>query len=334
MKINNIFLIGMTVVAPVLSFTIPQTSREMSSILVNYLVNNVYDSAFDVITTNQRIRPDPLLPLFKLAVISMRDIDFDRTIDSTVFFDTYESVQAATLEYEKTNGITSYSQMVSGMSMAIYSAYHLRLKKYFPALQSGLDALALLAKSQELDTANYDVDLFLGLYEYARAELRSKLWWALFWYPGDKENGIQRVIRCSDWAIITSEAAKLSLCDIFIKEERYTEARQSIERMKKKYPSSRFVLWSEVKYFEALKENESAAKVYHRLSELSSTEKLGEYNTLFTRSREASLLYKAGKINDVILICDNMLQNSIIEKYHTLKRETIKLSERCHAAQN
>ena len=235
-------------------------------------------------------------------------------------------------KWESENDTTSYSRMLAGICDAIHAGFYLRQKRYLSAMQNGLDALRIMREAQQIDSTNYEVDFFLGLYEYARAELRSRLWWVLFWYPGNRQQGIKRVRRCAQQAIITSAAAKLSLCDMYIQEKRFKDAEKTIKQLKQEYPKSRFVLWAEVKYFVAEKRYKNASALYHRLSHSYQNEEHGEYNAFYSRSQRALMLFHAGDITNAKRLCDELLSDKNITKYRKVNKETAKLAERCKNA--
>jgi hypothetical protein len=331
---NTLLLLLVIFIYPLYALKMCEPDRALTREVVGYIINNHYDSALAKVHSHSNWQSEPLLPLLKLCILSLRDVDFDRTVDSAQFMATYAQTISSVELWEKKHQADSYSLMISGMARAISAASLLRQKRYIPALQLGLDALDLLGKAQELDSNNYEVDLVLGLYEYGRAELRSKFWWVLFWYPGDRESGIRRVERCAKNATLTAEAARISLCDIFVQERRFNDAHVKIDELKNAFPESRFVLWSEVKCYEAEKKFESAANVYGRLSNLYASAGQGEYNALFTKSREAFMLNKCGSNTAARAACEIVLADANITKYKELKRETIKLSERCNDTRN
>lgn len=201
-------------------------------------------------------------------------------------------------------------------------------------MQHGFDALDQMKKAQEQDSLNYEVDFFLGLYEYARSELRTKLWWVLFWYAGDREEGIRRIIRCSQKASITADAASLSLCDIYLQNKEMQKSFNQITQLKNKFPESRFVLWAEVKYFEAGKAYKDAAACYGKLSRSYGREPAGEYNALYTATREATMLLKAGSKKEAKALCKELLQNKKNDYYVDLKKELKKIVEQCNVTKN
>lgn len=300
--------------------------------VVQHIFNNQYDSAFWILDSRSDADTEPLLALLKLTTLSMRDVDYERCIDSTLFLNTYNKTLRITDSMEQIGGSTSYTKMVAGICRATHSAYFIRQKRYMAGLQNGLDAVKLLQEAQELDSTNYETDLMLGLYEYGRAELRSRFWWVLFWYGGDKKSGIKRIERCAAKAVMTKDAARISLCDIYLQEKRFEDTRRLIDIMKQEYAESRFVLWAEVKYFESCGKYEPAAQLYGKLSHSYEREKLGEYNMIFTKYRQAWSLNKTGDRHGAALICARMLSDARINAYKDLKKETKKLMESCNGA--
>ncbi|MBN1759156.1 MAG: hypothetical protein JW863_12600 [Chitinispirillaceae bacterium] len=330
-KASSAFLV-LLLSASTQAFSFPEGKQQLTSKVVNYVIKNQYDSAFSAISTFPVTDKDPLPSLLRLAVLGMRDVDFEQIIDSTRFLACYDSVSRELEAWEQQKGVSSYTRMLSGLCKAMHAAFYLRQKKYMSAMQNGFSALDHLKEAQELDSTNYEVDFFLGLYEYARAELRSRLWWVLFWYPGNRQKGIARVQRCAQQAILTGEAAKLSLCDMYIEEKRSKDAKIVVDVLREKYPDSRFVLWAEVKYFEAEKKYSEAARTYGRLATLYEVEQFGEFNTLTTRLKQATMLYESDDINTAKSICDKLLSDNKINNYRTIKKETSRLSEKCHEA--
>ncbi len=316
------------------AFSFPQKEQQLTVKVVNYIINNHYDSAFTAIHRFPQSSGDPLPALLHLAVLGMRDVDFEQIIDSTRFLKSYDSASALLAAWESQKGKSSYTRMLSGMCKAIYAAFYIRQKRYVNAMKNGFSALDDLREAQELDSTNYEVDFFLGLYEYARAELRSRLWWVLFWYPGNRERGIEKVRRCAENAILTGDAAMLSLCDMYIQEKQSEDALKYLNILKKDHPSSRFVLWAEVKYLESRENFSAAAKKYGHLSTLYAHEQYGTFNTLTTAIKQATMLHKSGNNSEAITICNKLLHSNAIDDYKDLKKETVKLSERCNAADN
>ena len=316
------------------AFSIPKQQQLIAQNIVDCIITNQYDSVFQSIDAIRRDTDDPLYMVLELVAVGLRDVDFEKTVDSAQFLRTYEKTIESIRLWEKKKGASSYSSMLTGMSMLIHASFYVRQKKYFTSMQNVFDALDQLKEAQKKDTANYEIDLFLGLYEYARAELRSRLWWILFWYPGDRQNGIKRVQRSAENAVIIDEAAKLSLCDIFIKEKQNEKAKKYLDQLKIKYPHSRFVLWAEVKYYETEKVYDSAASVYNQLAAQYELLPMGEYNCIFTYYKQAEMLSKTGRKKQAYKICTNILKNKALQNYKSLEKDITRLRNRCDVTEN
>ncbi len=316
------------------AFYLPESDCEITRDVISYIINNQYDSAFCKIDNCTFDNRKPHFLIIKVAAILMRDVDFEKTIDSSFFLDTYETAINAVKQWEEAYGVSSYSTMLSGMCRAFHSAFYLRQKKYLSALQNGLNSIKLFREAQKMDSTNYEVDFFLGLYEFGLAELRSRYWWILFWYPGDRRSGIERMRRCAEKAIITAEAAQISLCDFFTYEKEFKDAEIRIGRLKKKYPFSRFVLWAEAKYFERTENYADAALIYSSLAGSYGQEKYGDYNYFYTSNRQAQMFYKAGNREGAANICKKILENKKIKMYKEIEQDTRKLWERCYVGNN
>jgi len=329
---NRIILLIFLLSTAGTAFSLTNQQRTLSGSVVDCILSNQYEKAFSTINQSDTTGKDPLPFLLKMAVIGMRDVDFEKIIDSTLFLETYEKTEQMVEAWENENGLSSYSRMLAGMCRAIHATFYLRQKKYFGALQHGLDAIKIMKEAQELDSLNTEVDFFLGLYEYARAELRAKLWWVLFWYGGNREAGIQRIKRCAEHAVITGKAARLSLCDIYLKEKDPALSEKNITILKTQFPESRFVLWSEVKYFEEKSLFTKAASAYHQLSRQYAAEKYGTYNELFSLQKMAEMLVKADDKKQAKSVCEKVLNHKNINDFKKIKKETKNILEHCNAS--
>jgi len=225
----------------------------------------------------------------------MRDLDYDRLLDTAAFLESYRITVKSIAEYEKARGRSSYSMTLAGFANATHAAFYMRQSRYFAAIGTGLDAIRGLNEAQKMDSTNYDVEFFLGLYDYAKAELRKRLWMVLFWYGGDKQEGIARLKDCVEKSEMAGPAAKLSLADIYIQEKEYTKARATIDELLADYPKSRFILWTDAKYFFSREEFVEAAKRYGQLADSYAKTRYGTFNSLATRWRQIETLRKAGK---------------------------------------
>lgn len=270
--------------------------KQTSGQIIGMLINCEFESVMAI--TDSLMKSDstePLFPFLHLCAIGLRDLDFDRIIDTVAFLNTYGRTIKTVESYEKQYGKTSYSMTLTGFAYASHSAFYLLHKKYFSAINTGLTAVRLFQDIKSIDTANADADFFLGFYTYAKSELRKKLWMILFWVPGSKRDGIRLLEHCSRDAQLSSEAAKMVLVDMYIQQIINGKAKKLLDSLFAKYPESRFLLWSQARFFESLKRYHDAAAVYAKLSLSYRDTKYGDYNSLITGLKQLEFLDRAGK---------------------------------------
>lgn len=306
----------------------PQYLTEPSSRAVNDIINCNFEHALIICDSLKKEFPtDPLPSILKLTAMGMRDVDCETTIDSAGFINEFIAAQQLIRSYEQKNGSSSYILMLDGFSKAMHAAFFLRQKAYFNVLHNGVDAIKLLKKAKELDSTNADADFFLGLYDYGKSELKKKLWMVLFWYPGNKKEGIEKLQHCSKNASLTNIAAKLCLSDIYVQEKKPELSQTIISELEKQYKKSRFVLWAKVKYLESEKNYDSAAAVYEKLSMYYVQIPEGKQNFFVTRNRMAHMLKLSGKKQHAAEICESLLNDQQLGQYRDIKRDTRKLLE-------
>jgi len=289
---------------PAVAFTLPGARQQAVDSAVSAMIGCRYDDAFRIADSLSGADPrDGTGPMLRLFTIGLRDLDFEMTIDSADFERTYAAVISRTARSVSTGGATSYSLTLTGYAKATIASFHLRKNRYLGAVQTGLDALDLLRRAKQLDSLNTDPDYFLGLYEFARADLRKKLWWVLFWFPGNRERGIQRMEACSRSARFSPLAARLSLIDMYAQSGRMADARRQLDYMTGRFPDSRFVLWARARYFETAKQFGLAAEAYAGLAESYAGQPWGRYNRHITRLDEARMRESAGDRNAALELC-------------------------------
>ncbi|MCL2218409.1 MAG: hypothetical protein FWC23_00595 [Chitinispirillia bacterium] len=270
------------------------------SAIINPAITGILECRFDDVlrlTDSAYLsnNKNPLAAVLHLAALGMRDIDFDTPIDTAAFMRSFERAKNAVNEYEKVNGTDSYLLTLRGFVLGMNASFRLKNGSYIAAASTGLDAMKAMKGARELDSANTEVNFFLGLYDYARADLKKRLGAAMFWYPGDKASGIRLLEQGAQSARLTGTAAKLALSDIYLAEGQAQKSRDIIYSLKKELANSRFLLWAEVKYFEGQKMFSQAAAAYGRLADSYGREPHGAYNGAVTRNRQAHMYHKAGE---------------------------------------
>jgi tetratricopeptide (TPR) repeat protein len=280
------------------AFNPPAAVADQARGAISHIVNCEFDAAFAVADSLCIRRPDdPMGPLVRLLALGLRDLDAGRVVDSAGFLNAYTQVLARAAS--AASGDSSYVLTIAGFARATYASFYLHQNKYFAALGSGLDAIEALRTAQRIDSANHDADFFLGLYEYAKSELKRKLWMVMFWYPGDRQAGIRRLENAARRGLIVGSASRMALIDIYIKEKRYEDARRALALMRTEFPDSRFIRWSEARYYESRGRGARAAEIYRLLWASYRDTPHGAYNSLVCGRNYLQALAEAGRSKDI-----------------------------------
>jgi hypothetical protein len=290
-------------------FVVPAPQKD----LANSAVEKTFDCRFEqamalVDSLGDDSTGAPLKWMLKLSIIGMRRLDYNDASDSNIFETTFETTQSVFKKYERQMGRTSYLLTARGFSCFIAAAYKLHNKEYLDGLHLGLEAISCCREAKKKDSANTDVDLILGLYSYARAELRKKFWGMLFWYPGDKNTGIRSIISASKTGQFSALAAQAVLQEINIREARYDTATAALDKLSGMYPHSRFLMWSKVKLYEAQKSYANGADAYAQLADAYATIPSAASNYRQTRFFEAQRYYWAGNTDRAAAACEKLLE--------------------------
>jgi tetratricopeptide (TPR) repeat protein len=303
------FIILLTVFTAIAAtFQIPAKHLPVANTAVTGILECRFDDVLRVTDSAYAADGNPLAAVLHLAALGMRDVDFDSTIDAAGFERAAERAGGAINGYEGIHGRSSYSVTLRGLILGMTASFHLKNKSYVKAGDSGLEMIKTMREARELDSTNTEVNFFLGMYDYGRADLRKRLRGVLFWFPGDKESGIRLLEEGARSAIITRAACALALSDIYLKEGRPRQSREIIDKLKREMPQSRFVLWAEAKYFEDQKMFAQAAEVYGRLAESYENEIYGSYSHIVTASRAAHNHDKASEHAAAADICKRILE--------------------------
>ncbi|MDG5814527.1 hypothetical protein QA601_05535 [Chitinispirillales bacterium ANBcel5] len=299
--------------------------------ILTLILNSNFEKALS--HTDAAIKKDSndiLAAVLHLSALGLRDLDYDEMVDSTAFLKSFERACSLISRYQRVHGTCSLSETLKGMALSMHASFYLRNRAYLAAYSTGMDAIRTLQEARELDPSNKDVNFFLGLYDYARAELRRRFWWVLFWYPGDKSSGIEQLEQCAQEAHLTRYSALLALSDIYLQEDKPEKSLAIIERLSLKFPDSRFVLWAKAKYYDDQGMYAKAAQVYGILSKSYKSEAMGSHNSMMTANKQAHMLYNAGKPEEAARVCRDILERAEIQNNRSLRRDTERLLRRAN----
>jgi hypothetical protein len=291
-----------------MGLTLSPDKRGAANAAIEKMIASDYDGALRLCDSITRAdAADPLGWMLSLAAIGLHDLDLDSATDSLNFDGVFKKGSEVIIEYERLHGVSSYSLTVKGFVRATAAAYDLWRKKYFAGLDLGLDALARLQEAKKLDNSNTDVDFFLGLYTYARAELKKTFWWAFFWYPGDREDGIRSMRGCARNAQFCRRAASLALGEVYYREHRFAESDSVTADFSRLYPGSRLVKWTCAKRAESAGLWGPAGDYYRNLADAYDSIPRARRNSFLTRNKAAHMYFSAGNFAGARKECSTLL---------------------------
>lgn len=323
MRIKISFLLILIFTQLIFPFSIPQQQRDDADYIIGLIINCQFNKALFVSDSLTREMPEePLYPILNLMTYGLRNLDFDRAIDTLNFMKSYKASYEAVKKYKSKYGNTSYGLTLEGFIKASYASYRIFHGKYFSALGEGLDAVKLLKEANRIDSTNVDSYFFLGFYSYARGELKKRLWMLLFWYPGSRKEGKKMLEKCSESAQIASIPSQMILADIYREEKEYDKNQKLIQKLLDRYPESRFMMWAKARREEQLKNYDKAAEAYRWLADSYEKTEEGKYNALVTREHQLSMLKNANRKSSASHIAKLTLEkgycNNIVEDYKSV----------------
>lgn len=312
MKIKITILFCFIIIAITNGMDVPQRQRDDADYIIGLIINCEFNKALHVSDSLSGVLPDsPLYPILNLMTYGLRNLDFDRAVDTASFMDSYRKSKDAMKKYKKSYGVTSYGLTLEGFIKASYASYRIFHGKYFSAIGEGLDAVKLLKEANKIDSTNVDSYFFLGFYSYARGELKKKLWMLLFWYPGSRKEGKRMLEECSETAQIASIPSQMILADIYREEKEYDKNEALINKLFLKYPKSRFMMWARARREEQLKNYKDAADAYGWLADSYEKSEHGSYNALVTREQQLALLKNDNKDNVASVLAKQTLNKNL-----------------------
>lgn len=326
MIIHKIMLLFLGIIFSLSALEIPANHKHEACKINDWVINCQFTEALTHVDSLIAAEPTvPLFPVMKVSILGLRDLDLGTAADSALFRKSYESAHHSIKQYEDKNGKDSYSMTMIGFADAMFATYYVHHSQYFSAIDLGMDAIRLFRKVKKIDSQNYDVDFFLGFYNYARGELKKKLWMVLFWQFGKKDKGISSLEICSSRGSILNDPAKMILADVYVQEEMFHKYEKLIVNLENKYPQSRFLMWSRARFYEKKEKYLQAAEVYKKLSNYYKDVFKGEQNHLKTCLKQLEMLEKSKTHEDTL---SHIAQATLDEPYRGEERSIKKLRKK------
>lgn len=228
------------------SFEEDRHVQEVIARIADETLNSEYDKAIH--RTHELIAgyPKEPFPRFLLTTIYMYilrsywDFPADEKYESykRKFSRASAEARKACDEYPVQNATTYF---LRGMVLGAEGMVHLQDKEYLDSYSKGKSAVAALEKSLQIDPANYDAYLGLGLFEYYCSKLTGAikvLAW-LIGFSGDSEKGLEYVTKALTHGKYSEGAAKVFLAHAYIQYEgKVDEGMELTRNLRARYPKN------------------------------------------------------------------------------------------------
>ncbi|MCU0595079.1 MAG: hypothetical protein MUC98_06405 [Desulfobacterota bacterium] len=239
-----LMFLALTQSAWAVSFEEDKYAQDLVARISHETLNSEYDQAVSRTYQLIRIYPKEPFPRFLLTTIYMYILRSYWDFQADERYETYKrkfSVAAAEArkacdEYPVQNATIYF---LRGMVLGVEGMVHLQDKEYLDSYSKGKKAVAALEKSLEMDPANYDAYLGLGMFEYYCSKLTGAvkvLAW-LIGFSGNSEKGLDYVTKAMTRGKYAGEAAKVFLAYAYIQyEDKTDEGVELAKSLRTRYP--------------------------------------------------------------------------------------------------
>ena len=252
-----------------------------------------------------------LAPFYALMTHEARMIDYE-TVDWEHAYDSLslltESLFKAEIKRDRNDAWANY---FLGTLYVTRGAHALRFSRYLNFTADVLKGIQSLKRALALDSTLSDACLYLGLYQYARAELFS-------WLPllGDEKNEAMELIeRAARQSLFSQEVAIQVLVGIYGRNGEFDKAASLAAEFKSRHPDNRAIYWLLGNVYLSQKKYPEAQKEFSTLQGLlPGIPAQFVYNPASLNSTLARIHYETGEYAACIALCDKILALRVADK--------------------
>lgn len=171
----------------------------------------------------------------------------------------------------KTNPNDAAAYYTLGVSYGLRANWNFLVRKAWrDALHDATTARKMHNKVTELDPANYDARLVQGAHDYVVGSLPTfyKMLGFLVGYRGDREKGIQTLQQVAEKGKYNSVDAKVLLCAIYRREQRWPAAAPVLEELIRRFPRNYLFRFEQSQLYSATGQKDKAIATIQRCAEL------------------------------------------------------------------
>ena len=171
----------------------------------------------------------------------------------------------------KTNPNDTQALYALGVSYALRGNWNFLVRKAWrDALHDATEARKLHNKVSELDPSNYDARLVQGAHDYIIGSLPTlyKMLGFLVGFHGDKEKGMRTLQEVAAKGKANAVDAKVFLCAIYRREERWQAAAPILEELIRSYPRNYLLRFEQAQMYSATGQKDKAIAAIQAVADL------------------------------------------------------------------
>jgi tetratricopeptide (TPR) repeat protein len=166
-------------------------------------------------------------------------------------------------------------------------------KAWRDALRDATTARKMHSRVSELEPSNYDARLVQGAHDYIVGSLPGfyKMVGFLVGFHGDRQKGIQTLQQVADKGKYNSIDAKVFLCVIYRREEKWTAAGPILEDLIRRFPRNYLLRFEQAQMYSQIGQKDKAIDTIQKVAELKKSGAPG-----FANLPMEKIYYQAGNI--------------------------------------
>ncbi len=196
-----------------------------------------------------------------------------------------------------------------------YYAYYQALgKNWLSALSNGVNSVRDFEKCLSINPDFYESYTAIGAYKYWRSRKTEFLKWLPF-VKDERESGIKNLQSAINHSTYHEYLAVNSLLWIYIDQKKYQAAVELAEKILKKYPSSRFILWPLARAYEEIDIKKSISIYKSILDSYSQMKNSNHYNEIVLKHIMAQQYVKLNEKKIALDLCNEILSIRGLSEY-------------------
>lgn len=256
----------------------------------------------------------PLGNIYLAATEIARAYDYEEPFNSDYITANLDSAEAKAKNLLDRDDNNIWYRYFWALREGYYAYYQALGKNWLSALSNGVNSVRDFEKCLGIDPDFYESFTAIGAYKYWRSRKTEFLKWLPF-VKDERESGIKNLQEAINHSTYNNYLAVNSLLWIYIDKKKYQEAIELAEKILKRYPSSRFIMWPLARAYEEIDIKRSINIYGNILDSYSQRKKSNNYNEIVLKHIIAQQYVKLGEKQKALNLCNEILSVNNLSEY-------------------